>query len=262
MHDHDGLDLVSPTEAREAIAALEIGSGTERVPLREARGRVLAESVVAGIDVPGFDRASKDGYAVRAADTRDASQRSPVTLSVAGRVVAGEEPDVSVDAGEAVQIATGAVIPDGADAVVMVEDTAERGDEIDAQRALAPGENVMPAGTDIAAGDHGLSAGTALSPRTVGLLAALGRETVSVYRRPRVGIVPTGDELVAAGDSLRPEAGQVYDVNTPALSAAVASAGGEPSVRERVSDDREAMRSALESAAEEADLVLTSGATS
>ncbi|MFB6073861.1 MAG: molybdopterin biosynthesis protein [Haloarculaceae archaeon] len=262
MHDHDALDLVAPGEARDAVAALGVGGATERVPLADAAGRVLAETAVADVDVPGFDRASKDGYAVRAEDTAAADGRSPEEFAVVESVAAGEEPEAAVGAGEAVEITTGAVLPAGADAVVMVEDVTEQAASIAVRTTVAPGENVMAAGTDIAAGDHALGAGVRLTARTVGLLAALGREAVSVYRRPRVAILPTGDELVDPGDTLRHEAGQIYDVNTPALTAAVEAAGGEASVRERVPDDPEALAAALESAAEAADLVLTAGATS
>ncbi len=262
MHGNEGLDLVDPEAARATIADLGVAGGTEHVPLSEARGRTLAEPVVADADVPGFDRASMDGYAVRAADTAGASRRSPAELAPVGSTMAGRRPEATVEAGETVEVATGSVLPPGADAVVMVEETGRDGDVVAVRDAVAPGENVAPAGADVAAGDHGLSAGVRLTPRTIGLLAALGWAEVPVAVRPTVAVVPTGDELVAAGDDLRPEAGQVHDVNTPALAAAIDAAGARPVVRERVGDDPEALAAALQSAASEADLVLTSGATS
>jgi len=255
-------DLVSLDRARTVLGDLAVGGGTERVALQEASGRVLAERVDADLDVPGFDRASVDGYAVRAGDVAGAGEASPVTLEVAGGVEAGERPDVGVGAGEAVEIATGAVIPAGATAVVMVEDTTERDDAVEIRRAVPPGGNVMAAGADVAAGDRALGAGVRLTPRTVGLLAALGREAVEVRRRPRVAVVATGAELVQPGDDLDPERGQIYDVNTEAIATGVAEAGGEAVRYTRVPDDREAMADAVTRAAEECDLILTAGSTS
>jgi len=255
-------DLVTLDRAREVLGDLEVGGGTERVPLGEASGRVLAERVDADLDVPGFDRASVDGYAVRAADTTGAGEANPVTLAVGGLVEAGERPDVSVEEGVAAEIATGAVVPPGANAVVMVEDTTEREGEVEVRRAVPPGGNVMAAGADIAAGDRALGAGVRLTPRTVGLLAAMGQDTVAVRRRPRVAVVATGEELVQPGDDLDHGRGQIYDVNTETIATGVREAGGEPVRYTRVPDDREAMADALREAAGECDMVLTAGSTS
>jgi putative molybdopterin biosynthesis protein len=257
-------ELVDLDRARGILADLDVGSGSETVPLAEASGRVLAERVDADLDVPGFDRASVDGYAVRAGDTTGAGEVSPVTLDVAGLVEAGERPDTRIEEGEAVEIATGAVVPPGADAVVMVEDTSETedGDAVEIRRAVPPGGNVMAAGADIAAGDRALGAGVRLTPRTVGLLAAMGHETVAVRRRPRVAVVATGEELVQPGDDLDHDRGQIYDVNTETIAIGVTEAGGEPVRYTRVPDDREAMADALAGAAEECDLILTAGSTS
>ncbi|MFB6152193.1 MAG: molybdopterin biosynthesis protein, partial [Haloarculaceae archaeon] len=274
-------DLATPAEAREAVASLDLGGGTESVPLADARGRVLAERVDAGIDVPGFDRASMDGYAVRARDTFGAGETDPVVLPLVGSVHAGERPAVSLDAGEAAEISTGAVMPDGADAVVMVERTTERsvGEGVDPEArpddepsdsdrrvaieaAVTPGENVMRAGADVAAGERALGPGTRVTAREVGLLSALGVDAVPVRARPRVGIVSTGDELVPPGEPLDSGGGQIHDVNTYAVAAGVEAAGGEPTVYPRVGDAEGAMADALATAARECDLVLTSGSTS
>jgi putative molybdopterin biosynthesis protein len=255
-------DLVTLDRAREVVGDLDVGGGTERVPLGEASGRVLAERVDADLDVPGFDRASVDGYAVRAADTTGAGEASPVTLAVGGLVEAGERPEVTVEEGVAVEIATGAVVPPGANAVVMVEDTTEGEETVDIRRAVPPGGNVMAAGADIAAGDRALGAGVRLTPRTVGLLAAMGHETVTVRRLPRVAVVATGEELVQPGEELDHGRGQIYDVNTETIATGVREAGGEPVRYTRVPDDREAMADALREAAGECDMILTAGSTS
>ncbi len=255
-------DLVTLDRAREVVAGLDVGGGAETVPLSEASGRVLAERVDADLDVPGFDRASVDGYAVRASDTTGAGEVDPVVLSVTGQVDAGERPDVSVGDGEAVEVATGAVVPPGATAVVMVEDTTESDGDVEVRTAVPPGGNVMAAGADIAAGDRALGAGVRLTPRTVGLLAALGRETVPVARQPRVAVVATGEELVQPGDDLDHDRGQIYDVNTETISIAVAESGGRPARYTRVADDYDAMADALRRAADECDLILTAGSTS
>jgi len=279
-------DLASPEAAREAIASLDLAPDAERVPLAEARGRVLAERIDASIDVPGFDRAAMDGYAVRAADTFGAGEVDPAVLPVVGTVHAGERPEVALDAGEAAEISTGAVMPEGADAVVMVERTTEPdaagtgegvgigdGDDTDGagadgdrrvaiRSAVTPGENVMLAGDDIASGERALGPGRRVTAREVGLLSALGVDEVPVRGRPRVGIVSTGDELVRPDGDLDHRAGQIHDVNSYAVAAAVEEAGGNPVVYPHVGDDTAAMEETLTTAADECDLVLSSGSTS
>jgi putative molybdopterin biosynthesis protein len=270
--------LSDPETVRETIADLDLGGGTERVPLRDARGRVLAERVDAALDVPGFDRAAMDGYAVQASDTVGAGEADPAVLDLAGTVHAGEKPDVTVEPGTCVEISTGAVMPPGADAVVVVERTTEidadgedgdsdnadgdAGTAIEMRTAVAPSENVMLAGADIAAGTRALGPGTRLTPREIGLLSALGVDEVPVRRRPRVGIISTGDELVPPGESLDSERGEIYDVNTNTIAAGVEAAGGEPVVYPHAGDDFDAMERLLRQAADECDLVLSSGSTS
>ncbi|MFC7142022.1 molybdopterin biosynthesis protein [Halosimplex aquaticum] len=265
-------DLADPERARETVASLNLSTGSERIPLEDARGRVLAERVDATLDVPGFDRAAMDGYAVRAPDTYGADD-SPVALPVVGSVHAGETPGLSLDAGEAAEISTGAVMPEGADAVVIVERTEEvAGSEVDGdspsdrgvrvETAVTPGENVMLAGADIAAGERALGPGTRLTPREIGLLSALGVDEVPVRAEPRVAIVSTGDELVRPGGDLDHRSGQIYDVNSYAVASAVEEAGGDPVVYPHVGDDMDAMERTLVEAAADCDLVLTSGSTS
>ena len=255
-------DLAPPEEAHEAIASLPLGGETEKVPLREARGRVLAERVDAALDVPGFDRASMDGYAVRARDTFGADEADPARLPVVGSVHAGAEPDVTVGEGEAAEISTGAVLPPGADAVVMVEKTDEDGDDVLVRTSLAPGDAVMFAGADVAAGERALGPGTELTPRELGLLSALGVEDVPVRRKPKVGIVSTGDELVRPGETLHSERGEIYDVNSYTVATGVEEAGGEAVLYPHAGDDYAELERILLEAAEECDLVLSSGSTS
>ena len=256
-------DLAPPETARDAIASLDLTPEPETVPLAEARGRILAERIDADLDVPGFDRASVDGYAVRGRDTFGADEADPVELDLIGTVHAGAEPDVIVGEGEAAEISTGAVLPDGADAVVMVERTEELGGRaIAARNAVAPGDNVMLAGTDIAAGTRALGPGTRLTPREIGLLSALGVDAVPVRGQPTVGIVSTGDELVRPGGDLRSEAGQIYDVNSYTIAAGVEEAGGKAKLYPHAGDDYDEMERLLVEAAAECDLVLSSGSTS
>ena len=259
-------DLAEPAAARDAIASLELTPEPESVPLDDARGRVLAERVDAETDVPGFDRASMDGYAVRARDTFGADEADPAMLELAGAVHAGVEPDVTVEPGTCAEVSTGAVMPDGADAVVMVErtDTVEDADttRIAFRTAVAPGDHVMVAGADIAAGARALGPGTRLTPREIGLLSALGRDEVPVRGRPTVGIVSTGDELVRPGEELNPDRGEIYDVNSTTIAAGVAEAGGEPVLYPHAGDDYAEMERILREAADECDLVLSSGSTS
>ncbi|XVH32373.1 molybdopterin biosynthesis protein [Haloferacaceae archaeon DSL9] len=256
-------DLATPEAAREAIASLDLDPEPESVPLEAADGRVLADRVDATIDVPGFDRASMDGYAVRARDTFGADEVDPAVLDLAGAVHAGSEPDVSVDPGTCVEISTGAVIPDGADAVVIVERTDERDEgRIEIRKAVAPGDSVMLAGTDIAAGARALGPGTVITAREIGLLSALGVEDVRVRGRPTVGIVSTGDELVRPGEGLDSGRGQIYDVNSYTIAAGVREAGGRPQLYPHAGDDYDQMERLLQQAADECELVLSSGSTS
>ncbi|MDY6819919.1 MAG: molybdopterin biosynthesis protein [Halobacteriales archaeon] len=255
-------ELAPPERAHELIAELDIRPEPDTVPLEEARDRVLAERIDASLDVPGFDRSTMDGYAVRAADTFGADEADPATLELIGAVHAGEEPSVTVEPGTAVEASTGAVLPPGADAVVMVERTAEVDGSVQIRTAVAPGDNVMVAGTDVAAGSRALGPGTRITPREIALLSALGVTEVPVRGRPTVGIISTGDELVPPGNPLNSEQGQIYDVNGGTLAAAVAEAGGNPVRYPHVGDDHAEMEDTLATAGAECDLVLTSGSTS
>ena len=234
---------------------------TVRVGLAEAHGRVLADGIVAARDVPPFDRAAMDGYAVVAADTSGASRDEPVRLRCVGTVHGGEVAARAVAPGECIQIATGAPLPGGADAVVMVEQTGRRGGEVDVCAPVRPRQHVGRRGADVAAGQTALRAGDVLTPSRVGAAAALGLAAVEVYDRPRVGIVSTGDELVEPGQPLAP--GRIHDVNRYTLSAVVAENGGVAAAHPIAGDTGAALDAAVDAViARGTDVLVFSGGSS
>ncbi len=238
--------------------------GSETVPLAASRGRVLAEDVVSDVDVPAFDRSNVDGFALQAADTVGAMEESRRRVRLNAEVLSpGVKPQTEVAPGTATTIATGGMLPRGADCVVMVEHTELLdGDDapvLELTRAAASGQFVTFAGTDIARGETVLRAGTVFTSREIGVLAAIGRDRVAVCRRPRVAIISTGDEVVRPGTPL-PE-GCVYDSNAAILAAAVEELGGEPIVCGTIPDDEPALREAVADALQY-DVVLLSGGTS
>lgn len=221
----------------------------------------MAEDVVAEIDVPPFDRALMDGYAVRSEDTYLADEDNPVTLKVVGSIRAGDSPSMEVKRGEAVEIATGAPIPRGCDAVVMVEYTEGEGDRVKIYQGVAPHENIQYCGSDIMAGELVLRRGTLLSPRDIGALAAIGRRKVKVKRRLKVALISTGDELIDPGKPL--ERYRVYDVNTYTLGASIRERGWDFKFYGIVGDREEDLLSTVKRAVEDDnDIVILSGGTS
>src|SRR4051794_5658448 len=248
----------------EVLAGFRPGRRTaaETVALEDAHGRVPAEPVRAPHDLPGFARSTVDGYAVRAADTYGASEGLPSYLDVSGAVEMGRAPDVAVGAGRAVAMPTGGVLPDGADAVVMVEHTQEAmPGTIEVVRPAAPGDGMVRADEDARAGDELLPAGRPLRAQDVGVLAAAGATSVRVFARPRVAILSTGDEVVPPQT---PElaVGQVRDASAVALAALVRDAGGEPELRGIVPDDVGALGAALRDAVDTCDVVVVSAGSS
>jgi putative molybdopterin biosynthesis protein len=257
------LDVIDRDEAeRRFHAALALAPlGQELVPLCDALGRVLAQNVTAPLDVPSFDRSNVDGFAVQAADTFAAREEAPRRIQLLDEAIApGKVPSVELVRATAVPIATGAMLPRGADAVVMVEHADIDGSTLLVRRAVTPGAHVSFAGTDIAAGETVLRRGEVLTSRETGVLAAIGIAQVSVWRRPRVGIVSTGDELVPPGQSMRP--GLVFDSNARILADAVREAGGQPAELGIVGDDIQQLRESVDQALVACDMVLLSGGTS
>ncbi len=231
---------------------------SESVPVTECAGRVLAAEVKALYDVPGFDRAAMDGYALRGAETFGATALAPLSFRVIGEARPGRTCDGEVRSGEALCIMTGAPLPRGADAVLMAEHATEQGGQVFALEAVAPGKNVGRRGEDIRAGSVLLPAGRLLRPQDAGLLASTGAAVVPVVKRPAVSIVITGDELLPPGE--RPRGAQIVDSNSLMLVALVRRDGGLPATAPIVPDRREALARALQAAA--GDALLVSGASS
>lgn len=235
--------------------------GSEFVALPAALDRVLAEPAGALDDVPGFDRSTVDGYAVRAADTFGASEALPAMLSAGSPVLMGEAAGAPLRPGEARAVPTGGMLPPGADAVVMIEYCEAPDDRLVlVNRPVAPGENIIRRGDDARAGDQVLAAGRRLRPGDIGLLAGVGLAGVAVRRRPRIAVISTGDEIVAP--EVRPGPGQVRDINSYALVAAVDAAGGEGVLIGVIRDEATAVRAALDRALATADAVVISGGSS
>lgn len=234
--------------------------GVEKVTISEAFERVIAQDIIAPIDIPPFSRSTVDGYAVIADDTFAASEERPVSLSYCGHVAIGESPKVTVKKGFAAEIVTGAPIPDGADSVIMVEQTSQKGNKIHVQRPVSQGENLMAAGSDIREGETVLKRGRLLGSREIGVVAAIGLTEIIVYRRPKVAILSTGGEVVAPGRPLSP--GKIYDINAHSLCAAVREAGGEPINLGIIPDKKNLLTSALKNALASSDVIITSGGVS
>jgi molybdopterin molybdotransferase len=235
--------------------------GVEEVELAEAGGRVLAAPISAPEAVPGFLRATMDGYAVRARDSFGAGAGSPQYLEIKGEVPMGVAPARGVGGGETLRVATGAMLPPGADAVVMIEYTAEHPDgTLEVRRSVAPGENVLSPGEDVAPGEKLFPAGRRLRPQEIGLLAALGVRRLKVYKKPRVAIISSGDEIVPLDEN--PGPGQVRDSNAYLAAAQVAEWGGLPLRHGIIPDDFDVLRNTLSAALEASDLILISGGSS
>jgi molybdopterin molybdotransferase len=247
----------------EVVALIDarVGAlGGERVPLAGAAGRALAGAITAGADVPAFDRSAMDGYAVRGEETYGADVYTPALFRRAGRSRPGEAFAGTVGAGEAVEIATGAPVPAGADTVVPVEATRAEGDRVAVTEPVPVGRHVGRRGEDVAAGSPVLAAGRVLRPQDLGVLSGLGVSDVAVVRRPRVAVLVTGDELLPPGT--RPEGYRLADMNSPMLAALVARDGGSARVVGPLADRREVVREALVEASATSDAVLVSGGSS
>jgi len=252
--------VVPPARVLEMLALFD-RLGNERVKLEESPGRVLAEPIVSPEDIPPWPRATMDGYAVRAEDTFGASDSLPALLRVAGRVEMGRRPEFAIGAGMAAAIATGGFLPEGADAVQMVEyaNPAGRG-EVEITRPVTGGENVLGPGEDVRAGEELVRPGRRIRPQDVGIMAALGKTEVTVFKKPRVALISTGNEIVPITE--KPAPGRVRDTNTYSIGALIRSAGAEAFPLGIVPDDAAALRSALLRGLAEGDAVAATGGSS
>jgi len=270
----DPLRMLELEQAVEKILASIPAPKSETIPLREAHGRVVAEKILAAIDLPPFDNSAVDGYAVRAQDVASASAQHPVTLQLAGRVAAGEHFDGQLSPGQCIRIFTGSPVPPGADAVVMQEDTkaeASRSNEVQILDSAKPWENIRFHGEDVKHGTLIAEPGTRLGAAHIGLLAATGVGQVTVNRRPTVALLATGSELreplsetpstsSASSSTLAP--GHIFESNRAALTPLIATTGAIPKIFPTVPDTAEATRAALARAFAECDLVITCGGVS
>jgi molybdopterin molybdotransferase len=244
--------LLSLEEAQARILERVVRLPLERVPIADASGRVLAEPAAARVDLPPFDSSAMDGFALRAADT-------PGRLPVVYRIAAGRPAARALHAGEAMAIATGGALPEGADAVIPIEYVVDRDNEVEIPERVASGADVRPRGGDLRTGDVVVGSGAVLGPAQLGALAAAGVADIASARRPRAAVLTTGSELRAPGEELEP--GQIYEANGVILAAQLVSAGAEVRRLDPVADDESAHRSALE-AGLEADVLVTSGGVS
>jgi molybdopterin molybdotransferase len=265
---HYDAEMLSVEEARERILSYFERLPAVEVPLGDALGQVLAEELVAPFNIPPLTNSAMDGYAVIAADTAGASEKSPVELPVTGVIAAGNLPERPLAPGTVIRIMTGAPVPDDSDAVVPFEDT----DELERRKSggpinaisinveAVPGDNVRGAGEDVGVGTTVFGVGVVLKAGQIGVIASLGRAKVQVFRRPVVAIVSTGDELLEPGEDHRP--GKIYNSNAYSVAAMVTRYGGIPKIMGIARDTVESLEAALEDALEIADLVVTSAGVS
>jgi molybdopterin molybdotransferase len=234
---------------------------TETIALADANGRILADDIQSDIDLPDFARSIMDGFAVKGSSTFGASEGNPAYLNVVGSVAMGESPDLTVGPGEAVRISTGGMLPSGTDSVVMVEHTEAIDDTtIEVYRSVAPGQNMIEVGEDIEMAETALAGGRRIRPQEAGMLAALGIRQVPVFKRPTIGIISTGDEIVPVHQ--RPGHGQIRDINTYTLMGLIRESGATAVTYGIVKDDYTDLKSVCSQALSQCDMILVSGGSS
>lgn len=253
-------EMVPLEEAQSLLIGLVEKAGIELIPLHTCWGRVLAETIIAGHDLPPFDCSLLDGYAVRASDTSGAEKENPASLKVAFELPAGVRAEQFLQSGQAARIMTGAPIPQGANAVIKQEETMRDFDQVLIFNPVKAGTNVIRAGVDVRKGERVLEPGISINAGAVGMLAALGYEKVKVYRRPRVAVFSTGGELMDVPEQLLP--GKIYNSSLYTLSVLIRQAGAEPLFLPIVPDHTEIILAQIEEAIEKSDIVITTGGAS
>ncbi|WP_321423449.1 gephyrin-like molybdotransferase Glp [uncultured Methanobacterium sp.] len=253
------LNLMDPDDVKEVIDSLNIERKIEIVTLSDAYQRVLAEDVYAAIDLPPFDRASMDGYAVQAQDTFGASEDDPITLDLIEKIRAGDDPSQKVRKGTCSEVGTGAPMPEGSDAVVMVEVTDIKENKVEILEAVTPGTNRALRGSDIQKGKFLLAEGTLLTSDKIGALSAIGLEKIPVFAKPTVAVISTGNELIKPDEELRH--GKLYDINSESIANAVKSCGCIPLASTIAKDDYDSIKNKIDEY-KHADVIITSGGTS
>lgn len=261
LHKIGFSKLISVEDAVESLLSKVDLTGTVEIETSNALRRIIAQDIESQIDVPSFDRAAMDGYAVVGKDTFGASPKNPKTVQKTGKIEIGEVSELSMKSGEAIRISTGAAIPPGADAVVKIEDTEiDDNDQVTIYNALAPGKNVSKAGEDIKQGQKILDKGTELKPEHLALLASQGMDKLKVKDKPRVSVFSTGDELVEVGNPLKRN--QIYNSNTPMISNLVRVYGGEVVMEATLRDDKSLIAERLHEAIDNSEIVVFTGGTS
>jgi putative molybdopterin biosynthesis protein len=234
--------------------------GDECASLNEAYGRVLYEDIIAPIDVPGFDRAAMDGYAIKAEDTYGATETESIKLRIVGRIQAGEKPTVTISKGQACEVATGSPIPLGANGIIMVEYTQEKGEYLYVFKPITPGEHISSTGSDISIGETILRKGTLLTTKELGIIAAIGFSNIHIYKKPKVAIISTGDELLQPGSKL--SYGKIYDINSTSIYSSVFECGCFPIFLGVSTDQDDQLENLVKNGLIQSDILITSGSTS
>jgi len=251
-------ELIPVKDALKIIDNIEIKPDIERIPLEESYNRVLAEDIKALLDSPSFDKSAMDGYAVKAEDTFGFSESNPAHLKVVDRIGAGDTSKIVLKQGEAVKIATGAPIPEGANAVIMEEYTYEENDNLEASKTLFPGENVAPFGEDFKKGDELLKSGKLLRPQDIGIITSAGHDTVNVFKKPKIGVITTGNELVMSKSEIK--GAKIINSNYYTLKALVESTLAVPELTHCV-DDASKVKEQIKRFLESCDAIITTGGT-
>lgn len=254
------LQSIPLEQAHEIFEKYATTVGIEEISIVDSFARILAEDIVAGFPLPPFGKSPLDGFALRAADTRQASKKTPVILRITQTLYAGEVPTKPLLPGEATAITTGAPLPEGSDTVVKFEDVRQEGDTIFVFSPLQAEENFIPAGEDVAEGEKVLEKGTNITPAAVGLLTSLGIRTVKVFKQPRVAVFSIGDELLEVEQELKP--GKIYNSNLYTLVAQIKEAGGIGIPCSSILDDKTAISQAINTALADNDIIITSGGAS